>query len=182
MNNLSRKSLILLAAFFLPTLLSVEAARSQELGYPDHLPVDVMQVPDLPAHVSNPMLIRSEQGYLLKFQISNNSDERILGFTYRLLVLDSTDKQRMMPSRTCALKLAGYSSKDLTLRQPRKLKIKNGERAVLSVEQVITRYAIWAVLNSREALEAYGKGDYLAPEVKQALNQVDSKKGSIVIY
>lgn len=79
-----------------------------------------------------------------------------------------------MASRSAALKLAGYASKDLTLRQPRKLKIKNGDRVVLAVDQVITSYSIWAVLNSPEALEAFGRGDYLAPEVKHVLNQVDS--------
>jgi hypothetical protein len=182
MNNLTRKSVILLAAFFLPALLTVDVARSQDVAGPDHLPVDVMQVLELPAQVSNPILLSSEQGYLLKCQISNNSDDRVLGFTYQLLVLDSFNKRRMMVSRTVAVKLTGYATKDLTLRQPGKLKIKSGDRVVVVVEQVITRYAIWEVLNSREALAAYGRGDYLAPEVKQVLNLVDSKPGSIVIY
>lgn len=173
MNNLSRKSLILLAGFFLPALLSVDVARSQDVVDPDHLPVDVMQVLELPAHVTNPILLGSENGYQLKCQISNNSDDPILGFTYQLLVLDSTNKLRMMASRTAALKLAGFQSKELTLRQSRKLEIKEGDRVVLAVEQVITRSAIWAVLNSREALEAYGRGKYLAPKIKQVLNQVD---------
>jgi hypothetical protein len=144
--------------------------------------VDVMQVLELPAHISNPMLLRSEQRYLLKFQISNNSDDRILGFTYQLLVLDSTNKVRMMAGQTATLKLAGYATKGLTLRLPEKLKIKGDDRVVLAIDQVITRYEIWAVLNSREALEAYGRGDYLAPEVKHVLNQVDSGPGPKVIY
>lgn len=182
MNNLTRKSAILLAAFFLPALLSVDVTRSQDVSEPAQLPVDVMQVLELPVHISNPMLLRSEQGYLLKCQISNNSDGRILGFTYQLLVLDSANKLRMMASRSAALKLAGYATKDLTLRQPRKLKIKSGDRVVLAVEQLITRELVWEVLNSREVLEAYGRGDYLAPEVKQVLNQVDSKPGPRVIY
>jgi hypothetical protein len=182
MSNLTRKAVILLAGFILPALLSVDVARSQDVADPDYLPVDVMQVLELPAHVTNPILLRSENGYRLKCQISNNSDDRILGFTYQLLVLDSTNKLRMLANRTAALKLAGYASKDLTLRQPRKLKINNGDRVVLAVEQVITRYAIWVVLNSREALEAYGKGDYLAPEVKQVLNQVDTKPAPRVLY
>lgn len=84
MNNLTRKSVILLAGFFLPALLSVDVTRSQDVADLDHLRVDVMQVLELPAQISNPMLLRSEQGYLLKFQISNNSDDRILEFTYQL--------------------------------------------------------------------------------------------------
>jgi len=182
MNTLARKSVILLAAGFLPALLSVDVARSQDVAEPVRLPVDVMQVLELPVHISNPILFRSEQGNLLKCQISNNSDDRILGFTYQLLVLDSANKSRMMASRTATLKLAGFATKDLTLRQPGKLKIKSGDRVVLAVEQLITRELVWEVLNSREALEAYGRGDYLAPEVKQVLNQIDSKPGPRVIY
>lgn len=182
MNNLARKLLILFAAFFLPALLSGNVARSQDVADPDHLPVDVMPVLELPAHVTNPMLLKSEKGYLLKCQISNNSDTRILGFTYQLLVLDSASKLRMMAGRTAALKLAGYATKDLTLRLPGKFKIKSGDRVVLAVEQVIGRELVWEVLNSRAALEAYGRGDYLAPEVKEVLNQVDSKPAPRVIY
>jgi hypothetical protein len=182
MNNLTRKSVILLAAFFFPDLLAVDLARSQDDADPDHLSVDVMQVLELPAHVTSPTLLRSDKGYLLKCQISNNSNDPILGFTYQLLVLDSANKFRVMVSRTAALKLTGYATKDLTLRQPAKLKIKSGDRVVLAIEQVITRELVWAVLNSREALVAYGRGDYLAPEVKQVLNQVDTKPGSRVIY
>ncbi len=176
-NNLTRKSVSLLAAFFLPALLSVDVARSQDVFEPAQLPVDVMQVLELPVHIGNPMLLRAEQGYLLKCQISNNSEERILGFTYHLLVLDSANKLRMIASRTATLKLAGYATKDLAHRQPKKLNIKSGDRVVLAVEQLITRELVWEVLNSREALEAYGRGDYLAPEVKQVLNLVDSKPG-----
>ena len=182
MKKLCRKLVILIAAFFLPALLSVDVARSQDVSEPDHLPIDVMQGSELPADVTNPIVLRSEKGYRLKCQISNNSDDLILGFTYQLLVLDSTNKSRMMASRTAALKLAGYATKDLTLRLPEKIKIKSGDRLVFAIEQVITRYEIWAVLNSREALEAYGRGDYLAPEVKRVLNQVDSAHGPRVIH
>lgn len=182
MNKLCRKFVILLAAFFLPALLSVDVVKLQDVASPDYLPVDVMQVLELPTYVTNPILLRTDKGYLLKCQISNNSDDRILGFTYQLLVLDSANKMRMMASRTAALKLAGYATKDLTLRQPAKLKIKSGDRVVLAIEQVITRYEIWAVLNSREALEAYGRGEHFAPEVKRVLNQVDSAPVPRVIH
>jgi hypothetical protein len=182
MSNLFRKLVVLLAATFLPALLSVDVVKLQDVADPDYLPVDLIQMWELPTYVTNPILLRSGNGFRLKCQISNNSDDPILGLTYQLLVLDSTNKLRMMASRTTALKLAGYESKDLTLRQPRKLKIKKGDRVVLAVEQVLTRYAIWEVLNSREALAAYGRGEYLAPEIKRVLNLVDSKPGPIVIY
>lgn len=182
MSKLCRKLVILLAAVFLPVLLSVELARSQDVADPVPLPVDVMQVLELPTYVTNPILLRSGNGFRLKCQISNNSDDPILGFTYQLLALDSANTMRMMASRTAAPKLAGYATKDLTLRLPEKIKIKSGDRFVLAIEQVITRHEIWAVLNSREALEAYGRGEHLAPEVKRVLNQVDSAHGPRLIY
>ena len=181
MKALTGKLLILLAAF-LPALLVVSAAKSQDVTDPDQLPVDVMQVLELPAHVSNPILLRSEKSYLLKCQISNNSNDRILGFTYQLLVLDSANKLRTMVRRTAALKVPGYATRDLTLRLPTKLEIKSGDRAVIAVEELIGRELVWTVLNSREVLEAYGRGEYLAPEVKQILNLVDSEPRPRVIY
>jgi hypothetical protein len=182
MTKLSRKLLILLAAFFLPALLSGNVARSQDLSYHDYLPVEVMQVWELPTHVTNPLLLKSEKGYVLKCSISNNSDTRILGFTYRILVLDSDSKLRMTASRTADLELTGYATRDLTLRPPGNLDIKSGDRVIMSVEQLIGEELVWEVLNSRLALEAYGRGDYLVPEVKQVLNQVDSKPIPRVIY
>jgi hypothetical protein len=181
MNNLSRKWL-LLASFLFPALLSVDVAGSQEGTEPDYLPVGVMPVLELPAHFTNPILFRSEKGYLLKCQISNNSDDQIFGLTYQLLVLDSTDKPRLMAGRSATVKLSGYATKDLTLRLPGKFKIKSGDRVLLAVEQLIGRELVWEVLNSREALVAYGKGDYFAPEVKQVLNQLDSKPAFRMIY
>ena len=182
MNDLAGKLLVLLAVFFLPALLSVAVARSQDFSEPAQLPVEVMQVLELPVHISNPILLKSDQGYLLKCQVSNSLDDRIIGLTYQLLVLDSDNNLRMRASRTATLKLAGYATKNLTLRQPEKLKIRNGDRVVIAVEQLITRELVWEVLNSREALEAYWKGDSLAPEVIKMLNQVDSRPSPRVIY
>jgi hypothetical protein len=181
MKALTGKLLILLAAF-LPALLVVNVAKSQDVADPDQLPVDVMQVLELPAHVSNPILLRSEKSYLLKCQISNNSNDRILGFTYQLLVLDSANKLRTIVRRTATLKVPAYTTRDLTLRLPGKLEVKSGDRAVIAVEELIGRELVWEVLNSSELLEAYGRGDYLAPEVKQVLNLVDSNPRPRVIY
>ena len=45
---------------------------------------------------------------------------------------------------------------------------------LLAVEQLIGRELVWEVLNlMRSARGLYGRGDYLAPEEKQVLNQVD---------
>lgn len=181
--NLSRKALFLLATIFLPTLLSGNVARSQDTPEPAYLPVDVMQVLELPVSITNPVLSRTEKGYLLKCEISNSSNDRILGLTYLFLVLDPANKVRMIASRTEAFKLAGYSIKDLTFQTPKKLKLKLGDHVVLAVEQLISRESIWVVLNSRQSLEAYGRGDsYLIPEVKRMLNQVDSKPRLPTIY
>lgn len=183
MNNFGRKSLTLLAAIFLLVFLSGDVARSQDVSVPTDLPVDVLQMLELPVNITNPILSRTAKGYLLKCQISNGSHDRILGLTYLLLVLDPANKVQMTVSRTEAFKLAGYSTMDRAFQQPKKLKIKSGDRVVLAIEQVISRESIWAVLNSREALEAYGRGSsYVPPEVKRMLNQVDSKPRPATIY
>lgn len=181
--NLSRKALFLLATIFLPTLLSGNVARSQDKPEPAYLTVDVMQVIELPVSITNPVLSRTENGYLLKCEISSSSNDRILGLTYLFLVLDPANKVRMIVSRTEAFKLAGYSTKGLTFQAPKKLKLKLGDRLVLAVEQLISRESIWVVMNSRQSLEAYGRGDsYLIPEVKRMLNQVDSNPRLPTIY
>lgn len=173
--NLNRKALFLLATIFLPTLLSGDAARSQDKSELAYLPVDVMQVLELPVSITNPVLSRTEKGYLLKCEISNSSNDRILGLTYLFLVLDPANKARMIASGTAAFRLAGYSTKELAFQTSKKLKLGLGDRAVLAVEQLIGRESIWVVLNSRQSLETYGRGDsYLIPEVKRMLNQVDS--------
>jgi hypothetical protein len=79
MNNLTRNSVILLATFFLPALLSVHVESSQDVAEPAQLPVDVMQVLELPAHISNQMLLRWEHQRLLvrgmtRWMISKTAD------------------------------------------------------------------------------------------------------------
>ena len=181
--NFSRKALFFLATIFLLTLLIGNVARAQDTLEPAYLPVDVMKVLELPVSVTNPVLSRTEKGYLLTCEISNSSNDRILGLSYLVLVLDSANKVRMIASRTEAFKLAAYSRKDLTFQAPKKLKLKLGDRLVLAVEQLVSRESIWVVLNSRQSLEAYGKGDsYLIPEVKRMLNQVDSQPRLPMIY
>lgn len=183
MDNFSRKSLAVLAAIFLLGFLSSDVTRSQDVSEPTELPVDLLQVLELPVNITNPILSRTAKGYLLKCQLSNGSNDQILGLTYLLLVLDPANNVQMTVGRTEAFKLAGYSTIDRAFRQPKKLKIKSGDRVVLVIEQVISRESIWAVLNSREALEAYGKGrSYLPPEVKRMLNRVDSKPPPATIH
>ena len=181
--NFTRKTLFLLAIIFFPTFLSGDVVRAQNTSEPAYLTVDVMQVVELPVSITNPVLMSSENGYLLKCEISNSSNDRILGLTYLFLVLDPANKVRMIASRTEAFKLAGYSTKNLTFQTPKKLNLKLGDRVVLAVEQLISRESIWVVLNSRQSLEAYGRGDsYLIPEVKRMLNQVDSQPRLATIY
>ncbi|MCM3869336.1 MAG: hypothetical protein ND895_01395 [Pyrinomonadaceae bacterium] len=182
MNGLPRRLLILLAAFSLPALLSHDVARSQDVANADQLPVEVMAVLELPAYVTNPILIRTEKGYRLNFQISNSTDDRILGFTYLLLVFDSAGKLRTLGSRGLALELDGYATKDLTLRVPGKLEIGSSHRTMLIIQQVIGRESVWEVLNAQAMVEAHVRGDHVAPEVKQVLDQVDSPPRLRVIY
>ncbi len=182
MSNLTRKLLVLSAAFFLSALLPQNVVKSQEVAELEYLPIDVMQVLELPAHFTNPTLLRSKSGYLLKGQISSSSDDQILGFSYQLLVLDGAGKVQMGTSGTTALSLGRYATEELSLPLSGKLKINKGDSVLLAVEQVVERELVWEVVNARKSLEAYGRGDYLATEIRKALNLIDSKPRPAVIY
>jgi hypothetical protein len=72
--------------------------------------------------------------------------------------------------------LPAYITEPVTFKTPLKFKLRAGERLALMVEQVVSRESIWEVVKSKEAFEAYVKGDYsVVPTVLRVANQVDSR-------
>lgn len=182
MNNPDRTAKLPFAVIFLLVFLYANVVSAQE-GPPGEVPVDVMQIVELPLGITSPILTKTEKGYLLQCTISNSSNDRIRGLTYTLLIVDPATKVQLIVSRRVAFKLAGYSIKDLTFETPRNLKVRNGDRVLFAVEQLVTRESVWEVLNSREILQAYGRGDSsVIPEVRRMLNQVDSRPQPITIF
>lgn len=137
-------------------------------------PVDYLEVTDLPLSISIPILVKTEKGYVIRCSVANNSVEPMLGITFLILVLDSENRVRSSGSWSAGIKVAGYVTRDLSIRVPIKLTIKNSYRVVLAPEQLIGSESIWQVMKARELTEAFARGDqYVAPKVRRVANQFD---------
>ena len=141
----------------------------------DALPIEVFQVLDLPLSIHEASLTKSERGHLLQLSLSNSSDLKILGLRYSLVSIDARDQVQIRVNRTEGFSVPAYGMKTLTFKTPIKLKLKDGERLLLMIEQVISRESIWEVVKAKDAIEAYARGDYsVVPTVLRIPNQVDS--------
>jgi hypothetical protein len=79
--------------------------------------------------------------------------------------------------------LTAYTTKSLTFQTPIKIKIRDGNRFVVMLEQAIAPESIWEVVKAKESLEAYAKGDYsVMPRVLRVANQVDAPPRVRVLY
>ena len=161
-----------------------QIALSQQASPERSIPVDYLEVTDLPLSISIPTLVMTEKGYVLRCSAANNSVEPMLGITFLILVLDSENKVRSSASWGAGIQVPGYVTRDLSIRVPIKLTIKNGYRVVLAPEQLIGSESIWQVTKARELIEAYARGDqYVVPKVRRVANQFDPPSAALrVIY
>ncbi|MEN3328363.1 MAG: hypothetical protein V7638_3170 [Acidobacteriota bacterium] len=141
----------------------------------DALPIEVFQVLDLPLSIHEASLTKSERGQWLQLSLSNSSDLKILGLRYSLASVDAGDQVQIRVNRTEGFSLPAYGMKTLTFKPPIKLKLKDGERLLVMIEQVIARESIWEVVKAKDAIETYARGDFsIVPSVMRVTNQVDS--------
>jgi hypothetical protein len=141
----------------------------------DALPIDVFQVFDLPLNVQQASITKTERGQFLQLSIGNSSDLKIIGLRYSLVSIDSRNQVQIRVNRTEGFSLPAYGMKMLTFKNPIKLKLKDDERLMLMIEQVISRESIWEVVKAKDALESYARGDFsVVPTVLRIPNQVDS--------
>jgi hypothetical protein len=165
------------------TNLSTAKASPQQTPTPRPIPVDYLQVADLPVSISLSSLEKTEKGYVLKCSADNNSSDQILGVTFLLIVIDSENKVRASANWTAGVHLEKYSGKELSLKVPLKLSIKSRDRVVLAPEQLFGRESIWRVMNARESIEAYARGDeFVTPRVQRVANQFDPPSAALRIY
>ena len=137
--------------------------------------IEVFQVLDLPLSVHEANLTKSERGQFLQLSLSNSSDLKILGLRYSLVSVDAQGQVQIRVNRTEGFSVAAYGMKTLTFKTPIKLRLKDGERLVMMIEQVISRESIWEVVKAKDAIEAYARGDFsVVPSVMRVTNQVDS--------
>ena len=163
------------AVLFLDGSDAAGASNQQTAAEQSNIAVESFQVLELPVNITNVSLLETDKGYLLKCSLANSSDSEILGLRYVLLLVDSNNVVRGAITRSEGFKLAGYAIKNLTFRNPLKLKLKRGAHLELMLEQVVGYESIWEVLKARQALEAYSSGDYsMMPQVLRSSNQVDA--------
>lgn len=159
---------------------TVRAALPQQPSAERPMPVDYLQVPELPLSITIPTIEKTEKGYVLRCSASNSSGEQMLGITFLILVLDSENRVRGRGSWSAAVRLASYTTKSVSLRVPIKLSIKSRYRVVLAPEQLIGSESIWQVMKARELTEAYARGDeYVMPKVRRVANQIDSPSAAL---
>ena len=146
--------------------------------------VEVFQVIELPITITDTALVKTKkERYLLKCVLSNNSESQVVGLRYSLIVVDSMNVEKAVVTRNEGLKLAPYTAESLTFTTPIQLRMKDDERLVLMLEQVISTDYIWEVKKPKEALTAYIAGDYaVVPGVVRLTNQVDAPPRKRVIY
>ncbi|MFN2530725.1 MAG: hypothetical protein ABR555_05470 [Pyrinomonadaceae bacterium] len=164
---------------FVGLVLLVQASNAQTTDRT----IEPFQVLELPLTVHEASLVRTDGAYHLTCVISNNSEFRILGITYALVAVDSTNVVRAIANPREALRLGPYATKTVTFSTPLRRKIKDEYRLVLMVEQVLTREYIWEVMKAKQSLNAYAGGDYSAvPRVLRLANEVDVPPRPVVIY
>jgi hypothetical protein len=141
----------------------------------DALPIEVFQVLDLPLSIHQAALTKTERGQFLQLSLSNSSELKILGLRYSLASVDPKNEVQIRVNRTEGFSLPAYGMKTLTFKTPIRLKLKDGERLLVMIEQVISRESIWEVVKAKDAIAAYARGDFsVVPSVMRVTNQVDS--------
>ena len=156
-----------MSLFSLLILVSVALSTAQLTSQTGDIPIDVFQVLELPLNVHQASLTKNERGYyLLQLSLGNSSELKILGLRYSIVSIDARNQVQIRVNRTEGFALPAYDMKTLTFKTPIKLKQKDGERLLLMIEQVISRESIWEVVKAKDAIEAYGRGDFsVAPSV-----------------
>jgi hypothetical protein len=148
------------------------AAVAQTAAQP--LEIEVLPVLELPVTINKPVLVKAKLGYLLKGSLTNNSEFRQLGFRYSLAIVNAAATNKII-SRSEGFTLLPYQTQEVTLKTPLQLKIKQGERMVLMLEQSISTDYVWEVIKAKDVLAAYLAGDYsITPHVLRVRNQIDA--------
>jgi hypothetical protein len=165
-------------ALLLALTVSMVPAQSAEVT----LTPEVFQISELPLTITNPTLVKTKQGYVLKCDLGNGSEFRQLGFRYSLAIIDSAGQSWVM-TRSEAFRLAPYEVKMVTFKTPLRIDVKGDERFVLMTEQVISTDYVWEVVQAKDALAKYIDGDYsITPRVLRVLNQVDAPVPLRIIF
>src|SRR5688500_16753916 len=114
--------------------LILTTAVGQQTPVQHRVTVEVFQVIELPITITDTVLVKTKkERYLLKCVLSNNSEFRVVGLRYSLIV-DSMNVEKAVVTRNEGLKLAPYKAESLTFTTPIQVQMKDDERLVLMLE------------------------------------------------
>jgi hypothetical protein len=137
------------------------------------IPVEVFHVGQLPVAITVE-LVGSAKGFQLRCSMTNNSDEKLLGFRYSIVAIDSNNARTAVANRSEAWELRPYATKRKTFGTLLPTSVKNQVRVVLMLEQIVGAESIWEVIKAKDALDAYTSGDFSKePAVLRVPNHVD---------
>ena len=149
----------------------------------EDLAVEVFQVLELPLSVHEATLTKTDKGFLLKLDLGNNTELKLIGLRYSLVTINSKNELQFIANRVEGFSVPAYGTKTITFKTPLKFKSKDGDRLAVMVEQVVSRESIWEVVKAKEAFESYARGDYsVVPVVLRVANQVDSRPDESRIF
>jgi len=138
------------------------------------LPVEVVHVGQLPVAITGVELVGSAKGYQLRCSLTNNSDEKLLGFRYAIAAIDTDNAKTSVANRSEAWELRPYATKRKKFETLVSANLKNQVRLVLMLEQIVGVESIWEVVKAKDLLDAYTSGDFSKePAVLRVPNHVD---------
>ena len=170
---MGRKRLISVLAGIL--LVVCCAAISYAQNQPTEIiPVEVLHVGQLPVAITGVELVGSAKGYQLRCSMTNNSDEKLLGFRYAIVAINADNAKMSVANRSEAWELRPYATKRKTFGTLLPTSVKNQVRVVLMLEQIVGAESIWEVIKAKDALDSYTSGDFSKiPTVLRVPNHVD---------
>jgi hypothetical protein len=168
----ARRSGLILALTCSVVVVTCSLAAAQSAPAP--VEVEIFPVLELPLTANKSALVKRKGGYLLKCSLTNGSEFQQLGLRYSLAIVDAAGATTTISSSE-GFKIEPYQSREITFKTPLRLKIKEGTRVVLMLQQVLSSEYVWEVIKAKDALSAYLEGDYsITPRVLRVSNQVDA--------
>jgi hypothetical protein len=168
----ARRSGLILALTCSVVVATCSLAAAQSAPAP--VEVEIFPVLELPLTANKSALVKRKGSYLLRCSLTNGSEFQQLGLRYSLAIVDAAGATTMISSSE-GFKIDPYQSRDITFKTPLRLRIKEGSRVVLMLQQVLSSEYVWEVIKAKDALSAYLEGDYsITPRVLRVSNQVDA--------
>jgi hypothetical protein len=182
MKNLRLMLLQACVAIWLAASFSLPVNAAPRLEQPPANAVVFFDVLDLPAHIDEPRLSKSDKEFVLDCAVANRSSEQLLGIRLILLVIDPAGKLRSRITWTERAELAMYSIKTFAFHPEITGELRSTDRFFLRIDEVIGRETIWRAEGAEKALRAYSRGQHdVVPTVRSFANKYDPRPGMVIV-